>query len=158
MPVSRAVLGLLFGVTVFAGGFISGEAWGQKNATEEEVRAVFDRYQIARNTFNSDAFLSFFMKSPDLTVVSATTEYLGFDGLRKGIQPLFTSRTSTVEASDIRIFPVSRDVAVVHHHYTVKTARGNANPSRSTKVFYKTPEGWKVIAEHSSREPEYIRR
>lgn len=158
MRVSRLVFGLAFGAAIFVGGFVCGAASNQKNTTEEEVRAAFDRYVIARNTFNTDAFLSLFVKSPDLVVVSATTEYLGYDGLRKGIQPLFTSRSSTVEVSDLRIYPVSRDVAVVHHHYMLKTLKGTGNPSRSTRVFFRTPEGWKVVAEHSSREPEYIRR
>lgn len=161
MRFARLILGLALGLTVFVGGFLAGEAWsqGQKNTTEEEVRAVFDRYMIARNTFNTDAFLSFFVKSPGVVVVTANTEYLGFDALRKGIQPLFTNRGTTVEPSDVRIFPVNRDLAIVHHHYTVKVSKGaSGNPSRSMKVFYRTPEGWKVIAEHSSREPEYIRR
>ena len=158
MRLSRLLV-VALAVLIFAGGFISGQVLGQKGSTtEDEIRAVMDRYLVARNTFNADAFMSFFIKSPQLTVVSATSEYAGWDGLRKGIAPLFEGRSSTVDITDVRVFQVATNVAVVQHHYSLKTARGTANPSRSTKVFYKTAEGWKVIAEHSSRTPNFVSR
>jgi SnoaL-like protein len=141
---------------IFTGGFLSGAAWQQKSSVEEEVRGTLDRYMTARNTFNSEAFMDFFVRSPQMTYISTTSEYIGWDALNKGIAPVFDTHASTVEVSDIRVFPVNRNLAIVNHHSKSKTARGDRNPTRSTKVFVRTSEGWKVVAEHSSRIPDFI--
>lgn len=155
----RLMLGLWLAVAVFSAGFISEHASAQRpDGVEEELRLTLERYILARNSFNTDAFLDFFVRSPELTVVTATTEHIGWNSLRRGIAPLFEARASTIEVSDIRVFPVSRDLGIVHHHYQLKTSRGTGSPSRATKVFYRTPEGWKVVAEHSSRIPDFVRR
>jgi uncharacterized protein (TIGR02246 family) len=155
MVVTRWLGAIAVAAVIFAGGYVSGESSQQPAAVEDEVRSVLDRYMAARNTFNSDAFLDFFVKSPQLTYISATSEYIGWDALRKGIAPVFDGHASTVEVSDVRVFEVNRNLAVVHHHSTFKTAKGDANPSRTTKVFVRTAEGWKVVAEHSSRIPDF---
>jgi uncharacterized protein (TIGR02246 family) len=143
-------------VVVFGGGFVSGEAWGQRQSVEDEVRSALDRYMAARNTFNSEAFLDFFVRSPQMTYISPTTEYIGWDALKNGIVPVFDAHASTVEVTDVRVFEVNRNLAIVNHHSKFKTARGEGNPSRSTKVFVRTPDGWKVVAEHSSRVPNFV--
>lgn len=158
MRSSRAVF-VIVTVLVFVSGFVAGKASAQRESNvEEEVRASLERYRLARNTFNADSFMSHFWKSPQLTVISATSEYLGWDGLRKGIAPLFESRASTTDYADTRVFPINNTLAVVYHHYTLKTAKGTGSNSRSTKIFYRMPDGWKVIAEHSSRVPEFVDR
>ena len=156
MVLARWMGAIAIAAVIFAGGYLSGEASGPQNPVEDEVRSALDRYMAARNTFNSDAFLDFFVKSPQLTYISPNTEYLGWDALRKGIVPVFEARAATVEVSDIRVFAVNRNLAIVHHHSKFKTARGETNPSRSTKVFVRTPEGWKIAAEHSSRIPTFL--
>ena len=149
-------LGIAFAAIIFTGGFLSGAAWQQKSTVEEDVRAALDRYVSARNSFNSDAFMEFFVKSPQMTYISTTSEYIGWDALKKGIAPVFNTHASTIEVSDIRVFPVNRNLAIVNHHSKFKTARGDRNPTRSTKVFVRTADGWKVVAEHSSRIPDFV--
>ena len=152
---SRGLM-IALAAVMFTAGFASGAAWQQKSSVEEEVRGVLDGYMTARNSFNSDAFMNFFVKSPQMTYISTTSEYIGWDALKKGIAPVFDTHASTIEVSDIRIFPVNRNLAIVNHHSKAKTARGDRNPTRSTKVFVRTPDGWKVVAEHSSRIPDFV--
>ena len=155
----RWSLVLVATISIFSVGFIAGEANNQRReATEEEVRLTLDRYVQARNQFDLDAFMGLFARSPELTVITGPSEYIGWDNLRRGITPLFESKSSTAEFSDIRVYPITRDIALVHHHYKLKSSRGMGTPSRSTKVFQRTSQGWKVIAEHSSRIPEFVRR
>jgi hypothetical protein len=104
--------------------FFPGAAWQQKSSVEEDVRGALDRYLTARNTFNSDVFMEFFVKSPQMTSISTTSEYIGWAALKKGIAPVFDTHASTLEVSDVRVFPVNRNLAIVNHHSKFKTARG----------------------------------
>ena len=156
MVVTRWLGAIAVAAIIFTGGFVSGEAWQQNSSVENEVRASLDKYFAARNTFNSEAFMDFFVKSPQLTYVSPNSEYIGWDALRKGIGPVFESHASTAVVSDVRVYAASRNLAIVNLHLKYKTAKGELNPTRSTKIFMRTPEGWKVVAEHSSRIPNFV--
>jgi len=158
MRYSRLLGALVLAVLVFMAGFVVGEAPEQRSHVEEEVRALFDRYVVARNSFNSDAFLMFYLNSGQLTVISPMQEYIGLDRLRRSIAPIFEARTPSIEVTDVRVLPLNRNLAVVHHHYSLKTSKGLSNPAMSTKVFYRTPDGWKIVAEHSSRIRDFVGR
>ena len=121
---------------------------------DADVRAVLDRQVEAWNRGDIEAFMTTYLDSPDLT-------FSGKDGVTRGYRPVlerYRQRYSTREAmgrlafSEIELRMLGEDAALVLGKFqlTRSLAGGGDSSGRFTLVLRRTPDGWKIIHDHTS--------
>lgn len=123
-------------------------------APDAEVRAVLDKQVSSWNQGDIEAFMTTYIDSPELT-------FNGKEGVTRGYRPVlerYRKRYSSREAmgvlkfSEIEVRMLGAEGALVlgRFNLTRSQAGGGDATGRFTLVLRKTPEGWKIIHDHTS--------
>ena len=123
-------------------------------APEADVRAVLDKQVSAWNQGDIETFMTTYIDSPELT-------FNGRDGVTRGYRPVleryrkrYGSRVAmgTLKFSEIEVRLLGADAALVLGRFDLaRGADGGGNAKgRFTLVLRKTPQGWRIIHDHTS--------
>ncbi len=123
-------------------------------APDAEVRTVLDKQVAAWNQGDIEAFMTTYIDSPELT-------FNGKDGVTRGYRPVlerYRKRYSSREAmgvlqfSQIEVRMLGAEAALVLGRFELtRSEAGGGNASgRFTLVLRKTPQGWRIIHDHTS--------
>lgn len=121
---------------------------------EADVRAVLERQVSAWNRGDIEEFMTTYLDSPSLT-------FSGRAGVTRGYRAVlerYRAKYATPEAmgalrfSEIEIRLLSDSAALVLGRFdlTRSQAAGGHASGRFTLVLQKTPQGWKIIHDHTS--------
>lgn len=121
---------------------------------EADVRAVLDKQVAAWNRGDIEEFMTTYLDSPSLT-------FSGRDGVTRGYRPVlerYRAKYSTREAmgtlrfSEIEVRLLNDSAALVLGRFdlTRSQAGGGNAAGRFTLVLQKTPQGWRIIHDHTS--------
>ncbi len=123
-------------------------------APDVEVRAVLDKQVSSWNQGDIETFMTTYIDSPELT-------FNGKEGVTRGYRPVlerYRKRYSSREAmgvlkfSEIEVRMLGAEGALVlgRFNLTRSQAGGGDATGRFTLVLRKTPQGWKIIHDHTS--------
>ncbi|MBL0157529.1 MAG: nuclear transport factor 2 family protein [Bryobacterales bacterium] len=123
-------------------------------APEVDVRAVLERQVAAWNQGDIETFMTTYIDSPELT-------FNGKDGVTRGYRPVlerYRKRYGTREAmgtlkfTEIEVRMLGAEAAVVLGRFDLARTEAGGGPAsgRFTLVLRKTPQGWKIIHDHTS--------
>ena len=115
-----------------------------------EARALFRRNVEAIAHRDREAYLACYLRSETLARTGPTGAQLGFSGLEKSVGEGWPD---TFEALDLRLVPVRAGVVYGTYRYRVRFGL-EERTGLSERLFLKTPEGWKIVADHESFPPE----
>jgi uncharacterized protein (TIGR02246 family) len=121
---------------------------------ESDVRAVLDKQVESWNQGDIEKFMTTYIDSPELT-------FSGRDGVTRGYRPVlerYRKRYATREAmgtlkfSEIEVRMLGADAALVLGRFDLtRTQAGGGNASgRFSLVLKRTPQGWRIIHDHTS--------
>jgi uncharacterized protein (TIGR02246 family) len=121
---------------------------------EPAVRAVLDRQVDAWNRGDIEVFMTTYLDSPELT-------FSGREGVTRGYRPVlerYRKRYATRDAMgrlefaeiEIRMLGDSAALVLGRFHLTRSDAGGGDATGRFTLVLRNTPDGWKIIHDHTS--------
>jgi uncharacterized protein (TIGR02246 family) len=123
--------------------------------TVAEIRAVMQAQQEAWNRGNIDAFMNGYARSDSTVFVSGDTVARGWQTVRARYKMQYISRAKmgTLTFSDLEIQPLGNDAAVVFGRWETKRVKDNPH-GHFTLVFRRTPDGWRIVHDHTSTAPE----
>lgn len=121
---------------------------------EADVRAVLDAQVAAWNAADIDRFMTTYLDSPTLT-------FSGRDGVTRGYRPVlerYRTRYSTkaqmgtlvFDQIEVRLLSPEAALVLGRFNLTRSTEGGGNATGRFTLVLQKTPQGWKIIHDHTS--------
>lgn len=121
---------------------------------EQEVHAVLNHQVMAWNKGDIEDFMTTYLDSPSLSFTSPGGTTRGYRNVLARYRSRYDSRekmgTLRFLVDEVRI--VSGDVALAlgqFHLTRTKSAGGNSS-GRFSLVLKKTPQGWKIIHDHTS--------
>ena len=119
-----------------------------KHATESQIRAAFDRYEIALMSNDIDTMMDLFWNSSETTRLTASGGAYGLDE----IQAFRSNRSTddiTRKLTRIEITALTVDVGYANAEYKrVHSGRVGAQ----SHVWIRTSAGWKIASAHVSIE------
>ena len=118
------------------------------------IRQVLDAQVAAWNRGDVDAFLDGYWKS-ESTVFSGTQGILrGWQALRERYRRSYPDRLAmgTLSFTGLEVTPLCPDAALVLGHWRLDRAAGPIGGVFSL-VLRRLPEGWRIIADHTSVVP-----
>ena len=131
----------------------SSQAPTQAGDAQAAIRAVLEQQTAAWNRGDVDGFMQGYKDSPDTTFISKHVKH-GYQAVRARYKRTFTSRTAmgTLSFHHLDIHPLCADYATVTGEFHLKRTRaggGNASGVFSL-LFQKTPEGWRILLDHTT--------
>ncbi|MCU0227041.1 MAG: nuclear transport factor 2 family protein [Bryobacterales bacterium] len=118
-----------------------------------EVLAVMESQQAAWNAGDLNTFLDGYQRSADITFVGREVAR-GFDGLQARYQRTYGDREKmgTLTFSELEHRALGADAAMVLGRFALARSDQGGGPAsgRFTVVFRNTPQGWKIIHDHTS--------
>jgi uncharacterized protein (TIGR02246 family) len=130
---------------------------GDANDEYHQVYRVMMGMADAWNAHNLDAYLECFWKSPDLLVIVEGDQMKGWTEINNTYRKGYANPADmgTLLPERVQIQMISSDVALVLDWWTLmlpKTVnlRSPKVVGTSTLVLKKLPEGWRIVADHSS--------
>jgi beta-aspartyl-peptidase (threonine type) len=124
-----------------------------KDQVVAQVRAALDAQQVAWNRGDLDAFTATYDR--DAVFVSGDEITRGSRAVLERYKKKYSDREKmgTLTFADLEITPLSETAAVVLGRWSLK--RVNDEPhGRFTLIFRKTPDGWRIVHDHTSSAPE----
>ena len=123
-------------------------------APDADVRAVLSKQVGSWNQGDIEAFMTTYIDSPELT-------FNGKDGVTRGYRPVleryrkrYKSREAmgTLQFSEIEVRMLGDEAALVLGRFelTRSEAGGGNATGRFTLVLRNTPQGWKIVHDHTS--------
>jgi len=119
-----------------------------------EIQAILRAQQDAWNRGDIDGFMNGYARSPSTVFVGDDEVRRGWETVRERYREKYSDRTKmgTLTFSEIEVTPLSADVAVVLGRWRLR--RANDEPhGRFTLIFRRTPEGWRIVNDHTSAAP-----
>ena len=115
------------------------------------VRAVLDAQVAAWNRGDIDAFMDGYRRGPDTTFVSGGTVTRGWQTVLDRYKKSYDSREKmgTLTFSEIEIKPLDRETVIAVGRWQLARASDTPN-GRFTLIFRRTPEGWRIVHDHTS--------
>ena len=129
----------------------SPESEDTKDGVIAEIRAVLSRQQEAWNHGDIDGFMNGYERAETTVFVSGDEVTRGWQTVRNRYFKKYGDRAKmgTLTFSDLEIEPHGPDSAVALGRWDLK--RANDNPhGRFTLVFRHTPDGWRIVHDHTS--------
>jgi uncharacterized protein (TIGR02246 family) len=123
--------------------------------SRQAIREVLDSQVDAWNHGNLEAFMDGYWRSPNLTFFSGATITKGWEPtlLRYRQRYQGTGKDmGKLEFNDLNIDLLDPRVAVVTGKYQLTMADGKQPHGIFTLLFKKTPEGWRIVHDHTSTE------
>jgi uncharacterized protein (TIGR02246 family) len=116
-----------------------------------EIRAVLRAQQEAWNRGDIDSFMNGYARDEATVFVSGDEVRRGWQTVRDRYLSKYSDRAKmgTLTFSDLEIEQLGPDSALALGHWDLK--RENDNPhGRFTLIFRKTPDGWRIVHDHTS--------
>jgi uncharacterized protein (TIGR02246 family) len=121
---------------------------------EADVRAVLDKQVSAWNRGDIEEFMTTYLDAPTLT-------FSGRDGVTRGYRPVlerYRTKYATREAMgtlrfseiEVRLLNGSAALVLGRFHLTRSPAGGGDASGRFTLILQKSPQGWKIVHDHTS--------
>jgi ketosteroid isomerase-like protein len=142
---------LAFVCITISGRSFAARGAAQKPDAEAQIRAVLDMQSAAWNRGDVDAFMEGYWKSEE-------TEFLGANGLVRGWHAVLDryrrnypdrKAMGQLTFSDLEVHTVCADASYVIGQFHLE--RESDHPSGIfTLNFRKFPEGWRIVADHST--------
>jgi uncharacterized protein (TIGR02246 family) len=129
----------------------SSESEDTKDGVIAEIRAVLSKQQEAWNHGDIDGFMNGYERAETTVFVSGDEVTRGWQTVRNRYYKKYGDRAKmgTLTFSDLEIEPLGPDSAVALGRWDLK--RANDNPhGRFTLVFRHTPDGWRIVHDHTS--------
>lgn len=123
-------------------------------AQGEEVRKLLMDSQEAWNRADLVTFSSYYDDSPDTTFIGREVTHGGpkevLARYRRGYST--PEKMGTLTFSEIEVRPLGDGYALAHGKFALKrtAAGGGDSTGRFTLVLRRTPQGWRIIHDHSS--------
>ena len=124
-----------------------------EQADIQAINSVLTNMDDRWNAHDIDGYMAAFWKSRELFVVVQAEQYQGWDMLYKAYKTGFTDPNAmgTTEPSRIQIKRLSPDFAIASNWWSVSYPNSKIRVVGNTMMdLKKLPEGWKIIAAHSS--------
>ena len=126
----------------------------ESKKVDGEIRAVLTAQAEAWNRGDIDGFMHAYKDSPDTTFIGKTVKHGYRDILERYKSGYPTQETmGTLKYWDLQVTPLGSKYAVaVGKFHLDRAAKGDATADDGifSLIFEKTPEGWKVIVDHTS--------
>jgi len=124
---------------------------------QTEVQAALVQGMEAWNRGDLDAFLKGYVQGPEMTYTASGRVVRGIDELRARYQKSYgTSRESMgqLRFEDIECWPLGENYALAMGKWSVDFGARSKDPKSAgvfSLVLRKTPEGWLILHDHTSR-------
>ena len=123
------------------------------DSSEQEIRRVLSDQVQAWNRGDIDAFMNGYERSPNTVFIGKAVER-GYEAVRRRFHEQYPTpeKMGKLSFSDLSINLLSADYASVtgaFHLMRAASAGGNTSGVFSL-LFRRTPEGWKIILDHTS--------
>jgi uncharacterized protein (TIGR02246 family) len=119
--------------------------------TEEEVRAVFDRYVAIQNAHDLKSMRNLLVDSPDFLWITRGKPIWGREAALKDLEERYKGTWHIdFDRKELRVISVSRRVAQVYATTQVTVGDPGAQPAKTLAyinvVMVKKPEGWQIAS------------
>lgn len=124
-----------------------------ETADVQAINSLLANMDQRWNAHDIDGYMSVFWKSPGLFVVVQEEQYQGWDILYKAYKTGFPDPNAmgTTEPSRVQIKRLSPDFAIASNWWSVSYPNSKVHVVGNTMMdLQKFPDGWKIIAAHSS--------
>ncbi len=119
---------------------------------EKEIRAIIAAQAAAWNAGSLEGFMAGYEKSADIRFVGSKGITRGWDAILARYQKSYADPAAMgkLTLDEFEFTPIGADYMLVLGHWKVTTeAKGDAE-GRTTILFRRGPDGWKIIYDHSS--------
>lgn len=115
------------------------------------VRRVLDVQVAAWNRGDIEAFMDGYARSDDIVFVSGDEVRRGWQTVLERYKKTYDSREKmgTLVFSELEVTPINRDTAVALGRWQL-TRAGDMPRGRFTLLFRRTPQGWRIVHDHTS--------
>ena len=119
-----------------------------------EVRAVLGAQQEAWNRGDIDSFMNGYARADTTVFVSGNEVMRGWQTVRDRYLKKYSDRAKmgTLTFLDLEIEPLGPDSALALGRWELKRASDNPH-GRFTLILRKTPDGWRIVHDHTSAAP-----
>lgn len=140
--------GLLLAILLGSGCQTSGS---RPRDTETAVRAILDRQVIEWNAGNLTGFMQGYAKSDRTRFASGGDITLGWQTVFDRYQKKYGtgSGMGVLDFSGVEVTPLGSDAAMVFGHWHLKRDTNDFS-GLFTLLFRQTPEGWRIVHDHTS--------
>ena len=116
-----------------------------------EIRGVLRAQQEAWNRGDIDSFMNGYAHDETTLFVSGDEVRRGWQTVRDRYRSKYNDRAKmgTLTFSDLEIAQLGPDSALALGHWELKRASDNPH-GRFTLIFRKTPDGWRIVHDHTS--------
>ncbi len=123
-------------------------------AQDQDIRVMLEKSEAAWNRGDLVAFVSDYEDSAETTFVGNEVVHGGREEILGRYRRRYGTRDKmgTLEFSEIAIRNLAPGIALATGKYELKRSVAGGGPAagRFTLVLRKTPDGWKIIHDHSS--------
>jgi ketosteroid isomerase-like protein len=151
--ICRTVVMLLLAVSL-----ITQVAVGQA-ATEEAqqtaIRQVLQSQVESWNRHDLEGFMAGYWNSPDLTFFSGATETQGWQATLERYRKKYQSpgtEMGKLEFRDLQVEMLGPKAGFVRGKFLLTLSNGKQPHGLFTLIFRESPEGWRIVHDHSSAE------
>ena len=145
-----AVAGLIVGMMVCAPGLPADPA---ESPSAAAIRQVLDDQATAWNRGDVETFMRAYKDSPDTTFIGKSVEH-GYTPILERYKKAYPNKDAmgTLVFSEVTVRELDANYAVVtgRFHLARNAAGGGDVGGIYSLVWEKTPEGWKIIVDHSN--------
>ena len=115
------------------------------------IRGVLEAQQNAWNRGDIDAFMDGYWHSDQTVFVSGDEVTRGWNTVLERYRKKYSDRAKmgTLTFSDLEIASLGNDAAVALGRWELKRQHDNPH-GRFTLIFRKTPDGWRIVHDHTS--------
>jgi beta-aspartyl-peptidase (threonine type) len=121
------------------------------NKNLADIRAVLDKQVAAWNRGDIEAYMDGYARSDDTTFVSGDTVTHGWKTVLDRYKKKYDSRAKmgTLAFSDLALRPLGPDDVLATGAWKL-TRESDAPHGRFTLIVHRTPQGWRIVYDHSS--------
>jgi len=123
-------------------------------AQTREIEKVLTDSEAAWNRGDLTSFASYYQDSPETTFIGREVVRGGVQAILARYRRAYPTREAmgTLTFSEIEVRPLADGVALTTGKFTLQrsTASGGDTSGRFTLILKRTPEGWKIIHDHTS--------
>ncbi len=123
---------------------------------KDQITATLQSQADAWNAGNLDEFMTAYLKSPQISFVSADGEMKGYEALENRYRKKYGTSKDTMgklSFSDLQITELGRDHALCVGHWLVERADNQRLQGIFSLVLTKSDGSWKIIHDHTSLFP-----
>ena len=127
------------------------KAGGREAKAVAAIRAVLDAQAEGWNRGDVDAYMDGYMRSPETVLVSGDSVTRGWQVVLDRYKKNYNSREKMGQLAftEIEVNLLGKDAAMALGRWQL-TRSGDKPHGRFTLIFRRTPQGWRIIHDHTS--------